>query len=188
MNVDEEEDLPTFDLPDAPSRDEDNFSKLNDSLGSPTVQAQSVEAVDLGSQVEYEDMSSFKKVIVVEVEMNIIPSKPLVSESTELTSTGYTHYPRITRHPDTTHSAQPQPQPQDPHLDLTRETFLEMSTGILPEAHFRPDIILPATTCAPMRAETKALGQRWHRGSGRGETHTLIEPHMRTPTPTNMSM
>jgi hypothetical protein len=96
MNVDEVEDLPTFDLPDAPSRDEDKFSKLNGSLGSPTVQAQSVEAVDLGSQVEYEDMSSFKRVIVVEVEMNIIPSKPLVSESTRPridTPTGYTHYP-----------------------------------------------------------------------------------------------
>jgi hypothetical protein len=96
MNVDEEEDLPTFDLPDAPSGDEDAFSKLDNSLGSPTVQAQSVEAVDLGSQVEYEDMSSFKRVIVVEVEMNIIPSKTPVSESTTPqidTPTGYTYPP-----------------------------------------------------------------------------------------------
>ena len=92
MNVDEEEDLPTFDLPNAPSGEEDTFAKLNNSLGSSTDQTQSVEAVDLGSKVEYEDMSSFKRVIVVEVEMNIIPSKILVSESTTPqtdTLTGY---------------------------------------------------------------------------------------------------
>jgi hypothetical protein len=82
MNVDEEEDMPTFDLPDAPSSDMDNLPELNDSVQSSPVQAQSVGAVDLGSQVEYEDMSSFRRVIVVEVEMNIIPSKPQVSEST----------------------------------------------------------------------------------------------------------
>lgn len=76
MNLNEEEDLPTFDLPDEPSSDTDTCSELNDSVKSPRVQAESVEAVDLGSQVEYEDMSSFKRVTVVEVEMNIIPSRP----------------------------------------------------------------------------------------------------------------
>jgi hypothetical protein len=79
INLDEEEDLPIFDLPDAPIRNTGTFSELNDSVESPRVEAESVGAVDIGSQVDYEDMSSFKRVIVVEVEMNIIQSKTIVS-------------------------------------------------------------------------------------------------------------
>jgi hypothetical protein len=40
-------------------------------------------------------------------------------------------------------------EPQDHHHD-TQDTPLEMPMGILPEARFRPDILLAATTRLPM--------------------------------------
>jgi hypothetical protein len=42
-----------------------------------------------------------------------------------------------------------QQEPQD-HLRDTQDTPLETPTGILPEARFRPDIILAATMRLPM--------------------------------------
>jgi hypothetical protein len=79
MDVDDEDEIPIFDLPDAPSSNADDAPKWNELAEDSGIQDQPHRSIYTDGQVEYEDMSFFKRVIVVEVEMNITQSKAQTS-------------------------------------------------------------------------------------------------------------
>jgi hypothetical protein len=79
MDVDDEDEIPIFDLPDAPSSNADDAPEWNELAGDSGIQDRPHSSIYADGQVEYEDMSFFKRVIVVEVKMNIAQPKAQTS-------------------------------------------------------------------------------------------------------------
>ncbi|KFZ22701.1 hypothetical protein V502_02822 [Pseudogymnoascus sp. VKM F-4520 (FW-2644)] len=81
VDINEEEDMPEFDLFDAPSSDPDDLHERSEEEETSMVFVQDEKAAN--STKSQEDMSVFKRVIVVEVKLNIIPWDPDYPESDE---------------------------------------------------------------------------------------------------------
>jgi hypothetical protein len=79
MDVDDEDEIPIFDLPDAPSSNADDEPEWNELAEDSGIQDQPHSSIYTDGQVDYEDLSFFKRVIVVEVKMNITQPKAQTS-------------------------------------------------------------------------------------------------------------
>lgn len=87
MDINEDEDKPAFELFDGSSSDSDDLPEES-KLGKPSTMLVKTKKLVLPSKLK-EDMSVFKRVIVVEVEMNIIQSKTPEPEPAKSTTTNY---------------------------------------------------------------------------------------------------
>lgn len=92
IDINEDEDRPAFELFDGSSSDSDNHHEESEPKETSTILVKAKKSVTPSKPKE--DMSVFKRVIVVEVEMNIIQSKVPEPKPAKPTSAGSAYYPR----------------------------------------------------------------------------------------------